>query len=97
MQKLQFSPFQPLNLQSCDLSGMPAGVTGLHHRGDLVWFLWFCLSVCDLQTMTFINIILENKDLAVLCPNNDRNCSCLCFVNIRLLKPVQRVILTVAN
>ena len=76
---------------------MPVGVTGLHHSSDLVGFLSFCLSVCDQETATFINNKFENKDLAVLCPNNDRNCSCLCLVNIRLLKPVQHVILTVAN
>lgn len=47
--------------------------------------------------MTFIHIKLENEDLTVLCPNNDRNCSRLCLVNIGLLKPVRHMILTVAN
>lgn len=76
---------------------MPVGVTRLLHSSDLVGFLSFCLSVCDQETATYINIKFENKDLAVLCPNNDRNCSCLCLVNIGLLTPVQHVILTVAN
>lgn len=76
---------------------MPVGVTGLYHSSDLVGFPSFCLSVSDQETATFIHIKFENKDLTVLCPNNDRNCSCLCLVNIGLLKPVQHMILTVAN
>lgn len=76
---------------------MPVGVTGWHHSSGLVGFLSFCLSACDQKTATFTNITFENTDLTVLCPNNDRNCSCLCPVNVGSPKPARHVILTVAR